>query len=96
MGGYGPFSKHFAPSSIQCRVVVTPHVAQKARHSAIDGRTTQQNAAMFEETSAAHHELEREAKALAESAGRFRFGEGDAMADAGWQAAVGSPQLQRA
>ena len=59
-------------------------------------QTTQQNAAMFEETSAAHHELEREAKALAESAGRFRFGEGDAMADAGWQAAVGSPQLQRA
>jgi len=59
-------------------------------------QTTQQNAAMFEQTSAAHHELEREAKALADSAGRFRFGEGDAMGDAAWQTPAEQSHAHRA
>jgi methyl-accepting chemotaxis protein len=49
-------------------------------------QTTQQNAAMSEETSAASHSLEREAQALTQSVGYFRFGEDTTEAAETWAA----------
>ena len=51
-------------------------------------QVTQQNAAMFEETSAANTALEREAKALSASTGAFGFGQGESDDATGWDEAA--------
>lgn len=59
-------------------------------------QATQQNAAMSEETSAASHSLEREAQALTQSVGYFRFGEDTPESAETWTDSPDAAQKVRA